>query len=223
MAVAGLALPKANLKSVTAKIKALHKSPQREEVKWATTKHWNIEIRKAYIDCLAELVRSMHVHLHIRFAPFSIYEHEGRRRIFDTVSKAYYQLLLHRAVRHYGSKYQLLIRPDVGECTSELKRFVPHLHLDGQLRYKTPADCIASLVCLDSKNEPLLQFLDVTLGALTAHRNGRHARPETSGAKTELAIHAYKAFGVSDLTKNTDKGRWFSIWNVIPRKRGPRG
>src|ERR1051325_4390807 len=82
MAVGGLALPKAKLKLVTAKLKSLHKTPQREEIKWTTTKQWNVEIRKAYIDCLARLVSRMQAHLHIRFAPFSIYEHDGQRRIF---------------------------------------------------------------------------------------------------------------------------------------------
>jgi hypothetical protein len=117
----------------------------------------------------------------------------------------------------------MLIRPDDGECTSELQRFVPHLQVDGQIRYKTEPDCIDSLICLNSEHEPLLQLLDVTLGALTAYRNGRHVRFETSVAKSELSMHTYKAFGVKDLTKNHDAGRWFSIWNVVPRKRVPRG
>jgi hypothetical protein len=75
------------------------------------------------------------------------------------------------------------------------------------------------LVCLDSKNEPMLQLLDVTLGPLTAYRNGRHLRPDASNAKSELAVHAVTALGIKDLTKNQDAGRWFSIWNVVPRKQ----
>jgi hypothetical protein len=225
MAVAGLALPKRNLKAVVAEIKSLHKTKQREEVKWNTTKIWNLEIRRDHIDCLADLTTKRLVHLHVRFAPFDQYDHEqsGRRRIYDTVGKMYYQLLLHRAVRHYGPQYRLLIRPDDGACTSELKKFVAPLCFDGHIKYRAKPDCIKDLVCLNSEKEPLLQLLDVTLGALTAYRNGRHLKASTSKAKSELAAHTVKAFKIKNIAANWDDGRRLSIWNVIPsRKRGPR-
>jgi hypothetical protein len=223
MAVGGLALPKKNLKGAVDRIKKIER-PNRDEVKWTSTKHWNLEIRKAYVDCLADLIDKRLVHLHIRFAPFAEYEHSGRRKVFDSVSKAYYQLLLHRALRHYGQDFGLLVRPDDGECTSELERFVPALNADGLIKYKAAPNCIRSLICLDSKNEPMLQLLDVTLGALTAFRNERHIRFETSAAKAELANYAHDRFGIKDLKKNSDDGRRFSIWNVIPMmRRGPRG
>jgi uncharacterized protein DUF3800 len=221
MAVAGLALAKSNLTSVTDTIKALHKDNNREEVKWTTTKSWNIEIRKSYIDCLVDLISKLQTHFHIRFAPFGQYEHTGHRRVYDTVSKMYYQLLLHRALRHYGSDYRLLIRPDDGECTSQLEQFVPALHAEASKKYGSENDCIASLVCVNSKREPLLQLLDVTLGALCAYRNRRHERPETRQAKRDLANYAHKAFGNRDLTRNHDSGRWLSIWNVVPKRRDP--
>jgi hypothetical protein len=133
----------------------------------------------------------------------------------------YYQLLLHRALNYYGSNCGLLIRPDDGACTSELSGFIAALHVDGQRRYKTEPDCIHSIICLNSTTEPLLQFLDVSLGALTAYRNGRHLRPGTSEAKRTLAEYTFHAFGIGDLTKNLNQ-RQLSIWNVVPKKRGPR-
>jgi hypothetical protein len=225
MAVGGLALPKRNLKIVMDKIKALHETPKVEEVKWTTTKPWNVKIRRAYVDCLAELVTKRQVHLHVRFAPFIQYNHEesGRRKIYDTVSKMYYQLLLHRAIRHYGNRYRLLIRPDDGACTSELEKFVPHLHNDGYAKYRADRDCIKNLICLSSENEPLLQLLDTSLGALTAYRNNRHLREGASKTKAELSEHTNKAFGIADITRNWDDGARLSIWNVIPKRRGPRG
>ena len=71
--------------------------------------------------------------------------------------------------------------------------------------------------------EPFLQLLDVTLGALTAFRNGRHLLDGTTAAKAELAKHAVTALGIKDIAKNFDDGRRLSIWNVIPKKRGPKG
>jgi hypothetical protein len=171
---------------------------------------------------MVQLVTEGKVHLHLRFAPFKQYTHPGPRRIYDTVSKMYYQLLLHRALNHYGTKYRLFIRPDDGACTSELEKFVDALHADGAVKYKSAPDCIHSIVCLDSKREPLLQFLDVSLGALTAYRNGRHLRPETRDAKRLLAEHAYATCGIPDLTKNSSERMKVSIWNVVPQKRSPR-
>lgn len=219
MAVGGLALPKTNLKAVTQRIKEI-KLPHREEVKWTRTKHWNLDIRKAYIDCLTDLIDKRQVHFHIRFAPFNAYDHGGKRRRFDTVSKMFYQLLLHRAIRHYGDDYDLLVRPDDGECTSELQKYVPALEVDGFNRYSKPP-CIKNVICLDSEREPLLQLLDVSLGALTAYRNKRHVEFLTSAAKSEVATYAFEKFGNRDLSRNFDDGRRLSIWNVRPKKRGP--
>jgi hypothetical protein len=74
---------------------------------------------------------------------------------------------------------------------------------------------------MTAKREPFLQLLDVTLGALTAHRNERHLLPGTTQAKAELAPHAVTALGIKDVKKNWDDGRRISVWNVIPKKTRP--
>lgn len=218
MAVGGLAIPKHYLPDVLSGLKAIPNPHPRDEVKWQTTKPWNLESRKQYVDFLADLLAKRRAHFHIRFAPFRQYEHDGPRKRFDTVSKMYYQLLLHRPVKHYGDRYRISIRPDNGECTSELERFIEPLHNDGYLKYQTKRDCIADLKCTESRSEPFLQLLDVTLGALTAARNERNTSPH----KTELAQHAQKALGIKDLTRNLDDGARLSVWNTIPARRGPR-
>ena len=108
MAVAGLAITRTNVQGVLKRIKAIPTGGYRDEVEWQTTRTWNLVHRKAYVDLLAELVRDRLAHFHIRFAQFSAYSHEGERKRFDTTSKMFYQLLLHRAVRHYGSEYKVL-------------------------------------------------------------------------------------------------------------------
>ncbi len=226
MGVGGLAIRKERIPEIVKELADIkQKREARGEIKWENTRDWGLTIRKNYIDYMVTLTQRGYAHLHIRFAPFALYDHKssGPRRIYDTVSKMYYQLLLHRPVNYYGSTCRLFIRPDDGACTSELEKFIDALHIDGQSKYKAAPDCIDSIICLNSTREPLLQFLDVSLGALCAYRNGRHLRPETSEAKRILAEHAYHAFGIPDLTKNAHLGRPLSIWNVIPRRRGPRG
>ena len=221
MAVAGLAIPRTNVKSILKRIAAIPNGGFRDEVKWQSTRDWNLEYRKAYVDLLAKLVDERLAHFHIRFAQFAAYSHDGPGKRFDTTSKMFYQLLLHRAVRHYGSEFRIFIRPDNGDCTSKLEKFAGPLAIDGLFKYDTHPDCIADIVCLDSKREPFLQLLDVTMGALTAYRNERHLLPETTQAKAELAPHAVTALGMKDIKKNWDDGRRLSVWNVIPKKTRP--
>jgi len=192
----------------------------RGEIKWQNTRSRGVEVRKAYIEYFLELLAANKIHFHIRFSPMNEYDHGGERRIFDTVSKMFYQLLLHRPVRHYGKTCQINIRPDNGECTRLLPGLKEALQIDGQLKYRTILDCINDIVPLDSKSEPLLQFLDVPVGALTAYRNERHLMAHMGEPKRNLASFAYEHFG-KDLTANYDDGSRFSIWNVIPKRRGP--
>ena len=76
--------------------------------------------------------------------------------------------------------------------------------------------CVDSITCLDSKDEPILQLVDVVLGAFTALRNNR----ALIGAKREVADHALKTLQKRghDLFTMYSGTRRFSIWNVIPQK-----
>lgn len=227
MAVAGLAFPIGNTKAIMDAINKIRGDlPKTVEIKWGNTRERGVPIRQAYISKLIELVDAGLVHFHIRFSPMDEYDHDGPRKRFDTVSKSYYQLLLHRTARYYGDRYQIRVRPDDGECTSKLKSFAGIVGRDAAGRYDgVRADCIESIICLNSKAEPLLQFVDVPLGALCAHRNSRHLLANTSSAKRELAEFAFDQFrriGLKDLGRNYDEGKRLSVWNVIPsRKRGP--
>ncbi len=203
MGVGGLALRKSRIPEVVKRLTEIRSARGAlGEIKWESTRDGNLAVRRDYVDYMVQLVTAGNVHLHIRFAPFAQYEHPGPRRIYDTVSKMYYPLLLHRALKNYGQTCRLFIRPDDGACTIELEKFVDALHIEGFLRYKTASDCIHSIKCLNSRTEPLLQFVDVSLGALTAFRNSRHVRPGTREAKRLLAEHAYAVFGIQNLTKN---------------------
>ncbi|MCA1549964.1 hypothetical protein I6F36_24335 [Bradyrhizobium sp. BRP19] len=192
-------------------------------MKWQTTKKWNLANRKSLVDCLARLVEERLAHFHIRFADFSVYDHDGPRRQFDTVSKMFYQLLLHRAIRHYGTEFKMLIRPDNGGCTEELINFKGALVAEGRRRYGAHPECVQDISCADSKRELVLQLLDVTMGALTAIKNDRHLRPSASEAKKELSHYALDKLGIKDIHNNYDNGRTLSVWNVIPKRRGPIG
>ena len=158
MAVGGLAIAKGGIPEV---VKALHNINEskkaRGEIKWQNTRKRGVDVRKAYIDHLLKLVSDGHAHFHIRFSPMNEYDHDGERHIYDTVSKMFYQLLLHRPVRYYGKECQLFIRPDNGECTRLLPGLKDALQNDGYLKYRTDPNCINSIVPLNSKSESLFR------------------------------------------------------------------
>ena len=222
MAVAGLAVPDVMLPILAAdlmRIKEANGNPS--EVKWSGTKARRQSPEKAFADYFDDAVKAGKIHFHIRFAPFGQYDHKanlGGRA--DTTSKMHFQLLLHRAVRFYGRDYKLRIRPDNGHCTAGLLKQVGNLHWQGAEMYGTPTNCVDGIQCLDSKREPLLQLLDIPLGAMAALRNNRVLGP----AKTDLANHVIGKRPGLDLAKNSPAAeRVFSVWNALPRRPDRRG
>jgi Holliday junction resolvase RusA-like endonuclease len=171
---------------------------------------------KDYAKCLARLVKEKKVHLHILFADFNNFVHtaSGPLKRKDSTGKMHYQLILHRALQYYGTRQRLHIRPDGGDCTAKLNLFRPKLLEEGWGRYKAKSNCIASIVPQNSEKEPLLQLLDVTLGAFAALRNERHLRPEVRAGKRDLANLVHQLYDYPDLLGDTEKAhRVFSIWN----------
>ncbi|MHA6687790.1 hypothetical protein ACX3P0_19780, partial [Mesorhizobium sp. A556] len=88
--------------------------PKHSEVKWNKAKSKK-DLCKAYIKLLFDQIEENHVHFHVRFSPFTQYDHSasGERKETDTISKAYYQLLLHRTGRFYGEHCRVQVRPVV--------------------------------------------------------------------------------------------------------------
>jgi hypothetical protein len=227
MAVAGLAVPNYEMSAIIADLTAI-KADKRgpTETKWSTVKTRRDSAHNAFADYWAEGIARKRFHFHIRFAPFDQYDHKlsGPNKRSDTVSKMHFQLLLHRAVRYYGRRYKLRIRPDNGDCTKDLKAQIEKLHRWSQENHDCAPDCVESIEPRDSRKELLLQLLDVPLGALTALRNDRNL----IGPKRELADYVKAKHPALDLTKSTDiRAMVFNVWNVkpsgAPKGRGPWG
>jgi hypothetical protein len=219
MAVAGITISRTMLGTVINELVAINEDKKsRGEIKWHNTRKRGVEVRKAYIDYLMKQIAANILHFHIRFSPMNEYDHDGNRREFDTVSKMFYQLLLHRPIRHYGKTCTLRIRPDNGECTRLLPDYIDSLHTFGNVKYGAATNCIHGIVPLDSNTQPMLQLLDVMTGALTAFRNGRHLLDEVGPAKKDLAQYAFDAFGKKDLKNNRDEGSKLSVWNAVPNR-----
>ncbi len=188
------------------------------EIKWTTAKARRDLAHKAYLDLMFALIEANLVHFHIRFSPLALYDHRlsGERRKSDTVSKAYYQLLLHRAARYYKAG-DIHVRPDNGVCTELLPRFITALNQDCARKFSNSDWPFIDIECRNSASEPMLQLLDVSLGALASYRNKRHLEPSASQTKSSLSEYAFKLTKLSCLDRSTPiTERKLSIWNVTP-------
>lgn len=186
------------------------------EVKWSTAKKRRVSVHERYVDYLFDLIDARQAHFHIRFAPFSDYRHKesGDRGRTDTVSKMYWQMLLHRPIAFYGPKVPIHIHPDHGDCTSHLPAMRNQLCAAGYREKKTKPNCVPVLETRDSKREPLLQLLDVPLGALAALKNERDLK-ET---KTALAARVLARTKWVDLNGNSGRKDYtLNLWNAVPK------
>lgn len=225
-AVAGLVMPRRVAADATSHLKGVKARLKRPgEVKWSKAKSFGGRIHREFIDYLFDQIDAGRMHFHIRFSPMNEYDHKlsGPRKRIDTVSKSFYQLLHHRAVKLYHM-HRLHIVPDDGDCTSLLPDLIGPLNAVARRECGQTHGCIQSISPRSSASEPMLELLDVTLGALSALRNGRH-NSLTAGVKRELAQHAFARTGWPLITGNCPVGsRELSRWNVVPKlKIGGRG
>jgi len=228
MAVGGIAINFDAIKEIEQMVLAVRdkcKLRASAEIKWSNVKARRENAHKEYAALLFNLCQEKRVHFHIRFQRVSDWNHEmsGPRKKTDTVSRAYYQLLLHRPIGFYGHQAKIFVRPDNGECTEKLSDFVGHLNTDARKKKNCKDAPIRSIECQDSKKCHGLQLLDVTLGGFAAIRNGRYLRPEVSKVKKELAEYIKDLWGNPDLTKSSPPSQvHFNVWNAKPSVTAPR-
>lgn len=222
MAVGGIAVNSSSIHFVEARIEAIRtKMRITSEIKWSNVKPRRDNGHFAYADLLKQLVDAGRVHFHIRFQRMEDWDHRrsGPRRKTDTVSRAFYQLALHRPVNFYGKSADIHIRPDAGDCTEKLHEFIGPLNTEAKRLSGCGVKCVKSIETRDSKTTHCLQLLDVTLGALAAVRNGRHLSSHISKTKHSLAEHVHTLWDRRDLSANSRMdARRFVVWNAIPAK-----
>ena len=222
MAVGGLAVRPERAEKIANELAAIKKGcglhPDME-VKWAKCKKRHNSVHIPYVEYMFDAIERGYLHLHVRLQPFKEYDHRksGDRKETDTISKAYYQLLLHRAARYYGGKCRLLVRPDAGDCTAYLPNIVEGLNTDACGTFDLKEQPFVDIAPRNSKQEPMLQLLDVTLGALAAARNGTHVKL-LKPRKQELVALVLKLGKIIDIEKSHPREtRGFNVWNVVPK------
>lgn len=169
------------------------------------------DIYRAYIDILAKLIDEGQAHLHIRFTPTI-----NQKDTNEAISKAFYSLMLYRAGRYYGKDCKISYRPDNGCCTAYLPTMASGLNSQIRAQFNVHHDAVSSIQPTDSSKEHLLQLLDVSLGALTAYRNGYHEDDNRNQYKRDLMAYAVEKLNVVVTENSNIIKRTKNIWNVIP-------
>ncbi len=121
MGIGGIVIPEAGIPIITNELAEIRKANRatREEIGWSNTSRNEKQSRIEFIDYFWRLSEQGRADFHVRFAPFDEYDHadfKGTR--FDTTSRMFYEMLLHRAVKHYGKWDRLFIGPTMAIARS---------------------------------------------------------------------------------------------------------
>ena len=219
MAIGGIAVAREAIPVIISRMKPIcEQYGKTGEVKWKNAKYCGGMVHEGYIRLLFDLVKEGRLHFHIRFSRMDEYDHKlsGPRRKLDTVSKSFYQLLLHRPVAFYGKYADIFIYPDDGSCTRLLPDQLGALNWEGGITYSVSP--VKEIQPRSSEREPMLQLLDCTLGALAAYRNERHLNPDISETKKRLSALAFQLTKWPDISGSCWKDKKkLNRWNVTPK------
>ncbi|AJC79794.1 hypothetical protein IE4803_CH02605 [Rhizobium etli bv. phaseoli str. IE4803] len=220
MAVAGIAVSRKVVPQITAEVKRLKALHGKEgEVKWKKAGYRSGILHLALINLLFNLVDKNVINLHVNFVEMRRYDHKlsGEQRTEGTVGRQLYNLILHRAIKLYHDRYSVSVYPDDGGCSRKLASLAPHLRIKAQRLFKAdPRNVLNVIQQRNSSREPMLELLDVTLGALASYRNARYTVEDASSTKTRLAAYAFSRTRWNSIEGNVWRGRQCVLWNLEP-------
>lgn len=132
------------------------------------------------------------------------------------LSKLYYQMLLHQYVRDYGDVASLYICLDRRRSSTSLDDFHRILNAGAAKDYNLTFGPVRVMTSKDSKKSDMLQVNDIILGAVAAHKNGRHLLNETRSSKRDLA-NIVASNASLERRPGEAPSKSFTVWNFMPR------
>lgn len=175
MVAGGFAVASNRIKQIEDRIDGFRQMAGIDEFHWSNYKGG--PTRPAYEALVAyafELVRNGHAAFHTIISPFKGYKHKRKpgEGIDTSVNRMYYQLLLHRPARFYGSRRYVHVRLDEGADSFDICQRRNELCAAAFNTYKTQPNCVKSLQSLPSHKSGIIQMSDVILGGIAAKKNG---------------------------------------------------
>ena len=167
------------------------------------------------------LVEQQRAALHVIVANFESYDHKvnGREGKDTSISKMYFQLLLHRVARFYGKHRAIHVRLDAGNDSKDICAMRNQLCAKAYARYQTAPNCVRSIEPVCSKRVGIVQMADVLVGAIAARVND----VQHTSAKGHLADFALQASGLKSWSNNSAyNARFLTVWHHTARVGPPQ-
>jgi len=187
------------------------------EMKWGKVSGAKLSAYKRYVDCFFDAEEFKGAHFHSLIVDTRLLDHarfnSGSKEI--GFNKEIYQLARKMAIIYPAGIFHLY--PDYRDTNQHpddlrnILNYGRHKERDGR---KWP---FRRCQFRDSSKTPLLQLVDILLGAVAYGKNEHHKQPGASQHKLELGRHIMRRAGVRDLSKDTSKTGKFTIWHRLLR------
>lgn len=147
------------------RLKQARGKPISSELKWEKSSRRDLPL---YLDAVAlffSLLEANIINFHVVICDFHEYDHR-RFTAGDksaSVSKTYYQLLLHRCCKLYGGDAIVYVWPDKGDCTKSLPQYVVALRSDERKKFGHETATIRSINPTSSAQVGVLHLNDTRL------------------------------------------------------------
>jgi|GEM_PF-7100288 len=213
--IGGLAMTARTLETLTEALKAPAKS---KAINWDNLTKTNLKTATEYLTEFCRLMSENKSQLHLRFTSTLQVDVINKMELTDNVKTAhlYYHLILQRAFRFYGEKYEIHIRPKNPIVPKVLGGMRVRMHKDSFDLYGFRHDPVTSLEMPTAGQSPIIQMLSLALGAITAIRH-KIKESELSTEQHILITTLQKNLSIPILYSNSGSlEQKFSIWNDEP-------
>lgn len=235
LVVGGITLPRTNHPSLSAEIQDLKRRvgfrPE-GEIKWGKVSQKYLDRYQQIMSWFFEHVRANHVRFraHVVDTASSAYRAYGKGDAEESFYKVYYHLLSQSvrrlALEEEGSNILILLDDKRTRHPFRLDILKKTLNA-GLKRDLKIANLVANVEPRASSGprcEPLIQIVDVLIGAIGFVRNGRTTRPGASPAKIQMVDYMEKAAGTR-FSFDTAARAPFNLWTfdvslAMERRKG---
>jgi Protein of unknown function (DUF3800) len=230
MVAGGVAFQTRRYTDISAAIQGIKNAASiKSEMKWA--KFRGGERSRAYegiVDLFFSLIEQNQIHFHCIIAEFGAFSHgafEGASPE-SSVSRMYYQLLVHRVCRYYAKKCYIWVYPDQGNDSRDLLGYGGMINLAANKKYRVEH----RLVSIEQSNSArcnLLQMVDIIIGGI-AHLRNFPVTTGGTGHKIALARYILKKSGLPAWDIDTGRrARRLTVWNfrhqkLIAKEKAPQ-
>lgn len=189
------------------------------ELKWSKVSNQKIDAYTEFVDFFFDMRAKGYLAFHATTFDNQKWDHRKYNENDPDIglSKLYYQMLLHQFIGSYGDLASLYICLDRRRSSTSLDDLHRILNAGAAKEFGLGFGPVRVLTAKDSKKSDMIQMNDIILGAVAAHKNGKHAQNNTRAAKRDLALYVARRGGLGEYRSTNQPSPSFRVWNFRPR------